>query len=96
MQYMVIVRSEAPDRYTAQAVSFPEIRAVRATAAEAVEEVRQSLAAWLASAKLVRVEVPSPDSGNPWLDTFGRSAADPDFDEFLGEIQRARLADGQA
>jgi hypothetical protein len=31
--------------------------------------------------------------GNPWLDAFGRSATDPDIDEYLEELSRARLAD---
>jgi hypothetical protein len=55
--------------------------------------VSQSLTQWLASAKLVRVDVPVPGSGNPWLDTFGRSADDPDFEEFLKEMKQAGLAD---
>jgi hypothetical protein len=93
MQYLVIVRPEAPDRYSAQAVGIPEVRAVAATEAEAVEQVRGSLTGWLASAKLVRVEVPGSGAGNPWLESFGRSAGDPDFDDFLQEVQRARLTD---
>jgi len=34
---------------------------------------------------LVQLEVPvtADGAGNPWLDTFGRSAADPDFDALL-------------
>ena len=38
----------------------------------------------------MRFEVPLPGPGNPWLDSFGRSADDPDFDEFVEEIRRAR------
>ena len=30
---------------------------------------------------------------NPWLDTFGRSADDPDFDDLVDEIERARGAE---
>jgi hypothetical protein len=41
------------------------------------------------------VQVPIPVSGtvNPWLDTFGRSADDPDFDEYLEAVEQARVAD---
>jgi hypothetical protein len=31
-------------------------------------------------------------NGNPWLDAWGRSADDPDFDEYLAEIEKARAA----
>ena len=34
-----------------------------------------------------------PKGGNPWLEGFGRSAKDPDFEEYLREIQQARSAD---
>lgn len=92
MQHLVIVRPQA-DRYVAQSLTIPQVQAVAATEAEAVEQLTQSLAAWLASAKLVCIEVPVPNGGNPWLDTFGRSANDPDFAEFLAEVQRGRGTD---
>ncbi len=94
MESLVIVRPEAPDHYVAQSLTVPEVRAVAATEAEAVEQVRESLSHLLASGKLVRIDVSIPDSGNPWLQGFGRSADDPDFEEYLREIQQARSADG--
>jgi hypothetical protein len=89
MKYFMLVRADAPDHYTAQAVGFPEIRAEGRTEEEAVEGARQSLSACLAAAKLVPVEI-TANGANPWLIGFGRSASDPDFEEYLGEIQRAR------
>ena len=93
MQYPVIVRTEAANQYVAQPLGIPELRVVAATEAEAIEKVSQALGQWLASAKVVQVAVPATSSGNPWLDTFGRSANDPDFDEFLEELQRSRSTD---
>jgi hypothetical protein len=90
MQYPIIVRTESPDRYVAQPVGIPELRTIARTAAEAIEQVSRALIQWLGSARLVQVEVPGPSLGNPWLDSFGRSASDPDFDEFMAELQRAR------
>ena len=89
---VVCVDGCEPD-YIAQAVAVPEVRAVAGSEEEAVEQVRASLTQWLASAKLVSVDVPLPNGRNPWLDSFGRSAQDPDFDEYLQEIQRARQTD---
>ena len=93
MESLVIVRPEAPNRYVDHSITIPEVRAVAATEAEAIEQVRDSLANWLGSGKLVRVQVPFSNGGNPWLESFGRSAHDPDFDEYVQEIQRARSTD---
>jgi hypothetical protein len=93
MEQLVLVRAKAPDRFTAQSVNFPEVQAEAETENGAIERVRESLVARLSSAKLVRVEVPVPGAGNPWLDSFGRSANDPDFPAYLEELQKAREAD---
>ena len=93
MQYPVIVRTEAANQYVAQPLGIPELKVVAATEAEAIEQVSQALGQWLASAKVVQVAVPAAGGSNPWLDAFGRSANDPDFDEFLEELQRVRSVD---
>jgi hypothetical protein len=48
--------------------------------AEAIEQASQALAQWLTAARVVQVSIPvsGTGTGNPWLDTFGRSADDPD------------------
>jgi hypothetical protein len=91
MKYFVLVRAEAPDHYLAQAVGFPEVKAEGRTEAEAVDGVRRSLKQLLAKGKMVPVEI-SLNGGNPWLEGFGRSADDPDFDAYLDEIRMAREA----
>ena len=93
MEYPVIVRAEDVDGYVAQPIGLPELRVTAATEDEAVAGVRRALQRWLASAKLVHVSVATGKTGNPWLDAFGRSATDPDFDEYLKELRRARRAD---
>jgi hypothetical protein len=93
MDYPVIVRAGDADGYVAQPIGLPELRVTAASEDEAVAAVRQALERWLASAKLVHVSVAMGQTGNPWLDAFGRSASDPDFDEYLEELRRARLAD---
>ena len=69
---------------------------VAATEAEAVAQVTEALAQWLTAAKVVHVTVPGEVRANPWLDAFGRSATDPDFAEFLEELQRLRTTDTPA
>jgi predicted RNase H-like HicB family nuclease len=93
MEYPVIVRAEDVDGYVAQPIGLPELRVTAASEDEAIEGARQALERWLASAKVVHVSVATGQTGNPWLDAFGRSASDPDFDEYLEELRRARLTD---
>lgn len=69
---------------------------VASTEAEAIAQVTEALVHWLAAAKVVHVAVPGDERGNPWLDAFGRSATDPDFAEFLEELQRLRTTDTSA
>jgi hypothetical protein len=93
MQYPVIVRAEESDGYVAQPIGLPELRVTAASEDEAIAGVRQALERWLASAKLVHVSVSIAGTGNPWLDAFGRSASDPDFEDYLEELRKARQAE---
>ncbi len=95
MQYPVIVRAQSANRYVAEPLGKSELRVEAASEGEALRELARVLETWLSSAKLVQIEVPgsAERSGNPWLDTFGRSADDPDFESFLAEIARARAVD---
>ncbi|MBI3783620.1 MAG: hypothetical protein HY270_09475 [Deltaproteobacteria bacterium] len=90
MHYPVIVRAEAGNRYVARPVGLPEIEAEAATEQEAIDAVRHKLRTWLGTAKLVQVDVPEAASANPWLDFFGSSADDPDWEEYQAELKRIR------
>jgi len=90
MQYPVIVRTTDANDYEAEPVGIPELRTVAPTEVDALERVRAGLGKWFTSAKVIQVDVPANQSGNPWLEAFGRSASDPDFDELLQEISNSR------
>ena len=92
MDYPVIVRSGSPGEFIAEPVGIPHLQAVAASEAEAVEQVENALAEWLSSAKLIHVHVLVPNGDNPWLKFFGRSANDPDFDEFVQEVDSHRAS----
>jgi hypothetical protein len=96
MNYPIIIRAESAHQYVAQPLGIPEVKVVAATEAEAIAQVTEALGHWLAAAKVIHVTVPGEAPGNPWLDTFGRSATDPDFPEFLAELQRLRTTDAPA
>ena len=93
MEYPVIIRAEAAEGYAAQPLGLPELRVTAATEDEAVAAVQQALERWLASARLVYISVAAGKTENPWLDAFGRSASDPDFDEYQEELRRAGRTD---
>ena len=96
MNYPVIIRAESTHQYVAQPLGIPEVKVVAATEAEAIAHVTEALAQWLTAAKVVQVAVPGEAQDHPWLDAFGRSANDPDFVEFLEELQRLRTPDTPA
>jgi len=96
MNYPVIIRAESAHQYVTQPLGIPEVKVVAATEAEAIAQVTEALVHWLAAAKVIQVAVPGGESGNPWLDAFGRSATDPDFAELLEELHRLRTIDTPA
>ncbi|MSQ48726.1 MAG: hypothetical protein EXR78_10160 [Deltaproteobacteria bacterium] len=87
MQCTVIVRPESATHFVACPLGLPQLESSAPTAAEAVEQVKQKLSLLLKGAEVVEISIPT---GNPWLDTFGRSTNDPQFDEYLAELQRYR------
>lgn len=96
MKYPVIIQPGPDDEVLAEPLGRPDLGVSGATEAEALEQVERNLEKWLRSAKVVHLEVPGIEAGNPWLDHFGRSADDPDFDEYLDEVSRARAVDASA
>jgi len=83
MQYPVIVKTTANNHYEAEPMGIPELRTIASTEVAALEKATQILEKWFTSAKVVQVEVHGNNSSNPWLNAFGRSADDPDFDNFI-------------
>ncbi len=94
MQYPVIVRPVSESQYAAEPVGKPELKVEASTEEDALEQLGKALSCWLGEGKLIQLDIPdSSEAGNPWLDTFGRSADDPHFEEVMKEIARARAED---
>ncbi len=94
MQYPVIVRAVSESQYAAEPVGKPELKVEAPTEEDALEQLGEILSRWLGEGKLIQLDIPgSSEAGNPWLDTFGRSAADPHFEEVMKEVARARAED---
>jgi hypothetical protein len=86
--FEVVVRAGGQGDFTAEPIGFPELKAEAATEKEAVRKVRDSLMEFLATTKIVKVSIPEE---NPWLKIAGHAADDPDFEEYLEEIRKARV-----
>lgn len=95
MNYPVIVQQNSPEEFIAEPLGRPELRIVARTEAEALRKAVSALTEWLGAGKIVDVEIPPSKTENPWLKSWGRSADDPDFDEYLAEIARARTLEDQ-
>ncbi len=96
MQYPVILQSRSAEEYVAEPLGKPELAVRAKSRGKALAEVGKSLQSWLGSAQMVQVDIPGSAPRNPWLETFGQWADDPDFDELMVEIARARaVEDGE-
>ena len=91
VRHWLVGRAEPSGQFTVQVVGVPELRATAATRADAIEQIRSVLGAWLASGQLMSIEVPC---ANPLLQFPGHlDPNDPLEQEFLGELARRRRED---
>ncbi len=93
MNFPVVVQRNSAKEYIAEPLGKPELKVTALTEAEALAQVESALGEWLGSSKIVELEVPADLSENSWLAAWGRSADDPDFEEYMAEIERARVED---
>lgn len=91
IQFLIRVDSEAPGRYTVQAVGIPEIQATATTKIKAIEDVQKILNEWLASGRLMSVEL---TPGSPLLKWIGSvDPNDPNQQVYLDELERMERED---
>jgi hypothetical protein len=81
-----MVQPGPPGQFTAQAVGIPEFRATAASREEALQQIHTLLSEWLASGRLVSIQVPD---GNPLLRFQGHlDPSDPLEQEFVAELDK--------
>jgi predicted RNase H-like HicB family nuclease len=91
LHHWVEVSSEPQGCFTAHLVGVPDLRATAATREEALEQIRTLISEWMASGRLVSIEVPRD---NPLLRFDGHlDPSDPLEQEFLGQLARQRRDD---
>jgi predicted RNase H-like HicB family nuclease len=102
MQYPIFVQNPTESHFTASVIGIPTCVAQGRTEAEALANAEGLLDEQLAKGKIVMVERPSAngngshDNPHPWMKFAGTWANDPDFDEFVAEMQRERELEEQA
>lgn len=89
MRYDVLLTKDPQNGYTARPLLAPEISVTGTTEAETLARVRAALAQFHSQSRIVQVEVPDTDD-DPWLRYAGMWKDDPDWDEFLADIEQFR------
>ena len=90
-QHWIMVQPESSGQFTAQAVGLPEIRATAATREEALQQVGTLLSEWLASGRLVLIQI---QDENPLMHFQGHlDPSDPLEQEFLAQLDRMHRED---
>lgn len=90
-QHWIVGRVEASGEFTAEVVGVPDLRATAATRDDAIASIRQQLGEWVATGRLMSIEVPATNR----LLEFGAhlDPNDPLEKEFLEELARKRRED---
>jgi hypothetical protein len=100
MQYQIFVQNPAEHKFKASVVGLHACVAEGQTKEEAIAGVQLVLAEQLAQGEFVTLDLPSIDTPraateagqgeHPWMKFAGMWAEDPQFDEFVAEMQRER------
>ena len=94
MKYNILVTKVAGNGYVARPVQWPEVVASGEDEAEAIAAVRQALAEFLTSSRIVEIELPTTGQPveDPWLQFAGMWSAMPDeqWDRFQASIAEVR------
>jgi predicted RNase H-like HicB family nuclease len=92
MRYAVLLQRRPDGKFQAVVPLLPDITRVGETRDEALEAVQLAIVDALETTELVYLDVPSAQltTGNPWLDTAGIFADDPELEPMLHDIYAAR------
>ena len=83
-----IVREESPGRFTARMIAIPEVVAEGESEREALTRLREQLATYFSTAKVIDVDIELPVEDNPWLTAAGMLRDDPNLPQYLEEWAR--------
>ena len=94
--YKILVEQTADGQSSATVLELPDCQVIAITPQEAISRVQTRLTERLATAQIISVEIPAPQTQNPWIEFAGMFKDDPDFDEvveIMAENRRQMNAD---
>jgi predicted RNase H-like HicB family nuclease len=92
MRYTILLERRPDGTYEASVPSMPQVAEHGESRAAALVAIEQAIRARLRNVELVDLEIPIPSPTNPWLETAGMFADDPEVESILEEIYAARDA----
>ncbi len=90
--YKILIEQTADGQSSATVLELPDCKVVAITPEEAMNQVQVRLTERLATAQIVSIEIPAPQSQNPWIEFAGIFKDDPDFAEIAQAIREERLS----
>ena len=90
LTYDVLIERDLDDKVIATVLSMPECRASGVTEEEALNNLRCSIEARFANAKIVSMKIEPRQEENPWMKLAGKYKDDPQFDTMLKYIEADR------
>jgi predicted RNase H-like HicB family nuclease len=86
----ILIEPSTDGQTTATVLELPSFQVKASDRETALKEIQRLLAQRLASAEVVSVSIPAPDSANPWLKYGGMFKDDADFEAIAQELQQER------
>lgn len=94
LSYPVLLELDQENHWVASVVGWADARGVGATRDEAIQTLRQYLISKQSRGELIALRVDSPQQElHPWMEFAGMWSSDPQFDEFVAEMQAQRELD---
>jgi predicted RNase H-like HicB family nuclease len=90
--YKILIEQTADGQSSATVLELPDCQVIAITAQEAMSQVQVRLTERLATAQIVSIEIPAPQSQNPWIEFAGIFKDDPDFAEIAQAIRKERIS----
>ena len=90
--YKILVEQTADGQSSATVLELPNCQAIAITPQEAISQVQTRLTERLATAQIVSIQIPSPQTQNPWIEFAGIFKDDPDFADIAQAIRAERTS----
>ena len=88
--YKILVEQTADGQSSATVLELPDCRVIEITPQEAVSQVQSRLTARLATAQVISVQIPAPQTQNPWIEFAGMFRDDADFADIAQALRSER------